>query len=128
MNIFKTRGFDAVISKGVRINGDLVISPNTTVLIEGEVVGVIRESTSSDGFGDKTKLEVSGLVTVERLEVADLTVTGVVKCDDLIVRGVLALKKGASLEATNSIHYNKLVIETGAHLNGKLVALKTDNN
>lgn len=128
MNIFKTRGFDAVISDGVTILGDLVVSPNTTVLIEGEVVGVIRERTTSEGFGDKTKLEVSGSITVERLEVANLTVTGEVKCEDLVVHGVLALKKGAILNAANSIHYNKLVIETGAHLNGKLVALKHDNN
>lgn len=128
MNIFKTRGFDAVVSSGVTILGDLVISPNTTVLVEGEVLGVIRERTTAEGFGDKTKLEVSGSITVERLEVANLTVSGTVKCEDLIVPGVLVLKKGASLDAANSIHYNKLVIETGAHLTGKLVVLKHDNN
>lgn len=128
MNIFKTRGFDAVVSSGITIAGDLVISPDTTVLIEGEVVGAIRERTTAEGFGNKTKLEVSGFITVERLEVANLTVSGTVRCEDLVVPGVLVLKKGAILEATNSIHYNELVIETGAHLTGKLVVLKHDNN
>ncbi len=115
-------GFDSLIAKGLQIEGKLVLAPSSTTVLDGSMKG---ESVSVDVFvagnvgkTDSTTFVINGqVVTIKSIVVPNVTITGEVKCDSLVVSGVLAIKKGARVDCAR-IEYNTLVVETGAIING----------
>jgi cytoskeletal protein CcmA (bactofilin family) len=118
MNIFKTKGFDTIISKGTVINGTMVL--DGTAVIDGNFSG---ESIHSDGNSQqkqKDVLIVNGLVDVKSVIIShDLTITGKVTAKEVRVEGTLAIKSGCKLIADH-IFYRTLVAEPGAVILGNL--------
>jgi cytoskeletal protein CcmA (bactofilin family) len=112
-NPFKSQGFDSIIGPSTTIVG--AVDVYGTMMVDGKIVGT--EISGKDGT-----VFVNGSVDVEIIRLANLTICGVVSVKEVFVTGVLAVKKGAALEATN-IHYTTLVIEPGAAITGNLQRL-----
>lgn len=65
-------------------------------------------------------LVVNGSAFVKyQIDVQNITVTGILECDTLLVAGVLAVKNGASIRA-RLIKYGSLVVEPKAKIFGML--------
>lgn len=118
-NPFKTKGFDTIISKGMTVTGDLGLAKGTTTVVDGEICG--GSISTQAGIAQPTCLVVNGSASMKHnIEVHNVTVTGNLVCDTLIVSGILAVKNGASVRA-NTIKYGSLVVEPKAWLYGLLV-------
>lgn len=123
-NPFKSAhsGFDAVIAKGHKIQGSLVLERGSTTIFDGTMSGdaitVHPDVESKSQSSAKTTLVINGTVdALKAIEVPNVTITGNVRCEVLTSSGVLAIKKGAVLNAT-LIRYSTLVVETGAIIHG----------
>ncbi len=123
-NPFKRTGFDTLIGEGMSIVGNLLLEKNTTTVVDGLVEGAfIAASPMSDAVN--TVLQVNGTVKMtEKIIVANVTVTGTLECDELIVNGVLSVKSGAKVMA-RLIRYTLLNVEPSAILNGTMESLAT---
>ena len=136
MSIFSRKGFDTVIGKGTTLVGDFVIAASTTAVIEGAgYLSSVTESKVDDKKG-KTTLRVDGLLVgpgydnhivtgkegALNIEVSNVIITGKVVCETIRVEGTLAVKAGATLNATK-ILYRELIIETGAVVHGQMAHL-----
>jgi cytoskeletal protein CcmA (bactofilin family) len=118
MSIFKTKGFDTLISKDTVITGTMVL--NGTTVIDGHFDG---ESIHSDQNSKKDVLVVNGAVDVKSVIIShDLTITGKVTAKKVRVEGTLAIKSGSILSAER-ILYRNLVAEPGAVILGMLAHL-----
>ena len=120
MNIFKTKGFDTIIGKNTVVTGSMVLYG--TCVIDGVFTG---ESIRSDQNADaKTKntLVINGPVSVNTINVDDLTVTGNVYAKEVRVEGTLAIKSGCQLKA-DRILYRTLVAEPDAVILGAMAHL-----
>lgn len=113
MNIFKTKGFDTIISKGNNITGEMTIVG--TCVIEGKFSG---PSIKSD-MNSNSVLVVGGEIEVEEIMCNDLTITGTVNAGTVYVTGTLAIKCGCVLKA-KAIYYRTLVAEPGAVIIGEM--------
>lgn len=120
MNPFKSQGFDSLIAKGLKIEGTLTLAPASCTQIDGVMHGdsICVETLANVGKINSTTLVVNGSATAIRsIVVPNVTITGEVTCDSLVVSGILAIKKGARINCKR-IEYNILVVETGAIING----------
>jgi cytoskeletal protein CcmA (bactofilin family) len=121
-NPFKRSGFDSLLSTDTTINnGSLTIAANQTLILDGNFIG------NSVGQGgepavNKTTLVVGGLLKVNTVEVSNVTVTGRVECELLIVEGVLSVKGGAEIKA-RQIRYRTLNVEPTAVVLAQLAHL-----
>lgn len=117
MSIFKTKGFDTVISVGTSITGKVFIPAGSTLVIDGEVNAQIEETGEAS---NTTKIIINGKLITEDLTIGNLIVNARanVICQTLIITNTLAIKKDGILTSTDKIHYNKLVIEVGAKISG----------
>ena len=117
MNPFSRSGFDTLIGPNSALYGNLHIAPGTTAIIDGHLSG---EFIGVPGSGDtkqdksKTTLVLNGSAALDgTVEVNNVTISGTLRCDMLIVSGCLALKKGASVHA-RVVKYREIVIQNGA--------------
>lgn len=110
MSIFKTKGFDTIISKETMLTGALCFSGTTVV--DGTIVG---ESIKQNTVDTKpSTLQVNGKVEVDQvIMIHDLTISGNVKAREIRVEGTFAVKSGAKVEA-DVIYYRTLHVEPGA--------------
>lgn len=120
-NPFKRTGFDSIIAKDTRLNGDMILGSNSTTVVDGSVmgnsIGCVDEATQ------ETTLVVGGNVVITTIiSVPNVTITGTVVCGELHVEGTLAIKRGAKVDA-DLVKYRRLVIEPGAVLNAKLSSM-----
>lgn len=129
MSVFRSRGFDSIISKGTVLRGSLQLLSDTTLVLDGlGLLSTVTETVAEKSKG-KTTLVVNGELSSEAVIdtpliicVSNVTITGTVTCDVIRVEGTLAVKSGAKLNA-NKILYRELVIETGAVVLGKMCHL-----
>lgn len=122
-NPFKSAkgGFDSLIGKGIQIDGTLTLAPASTTQLDGIMKGdsIRVDSVTNEGKMSSTTLVINGeATTLKSIAVPNVTITGEVQCDVLIVSGVLAIKNGARVTA-KVIRYNILVVETGAIISGQ---------
>lgn len=118
MSIFQSKGFDTYIGKQTSLNGDVNFVGETVV--DGIIVG--RKIAHSDPK-NKASLMINGTVEVETIvSSANIVVNGVATADDITVHGVLAIHRGAKVNAKR-IFYKQLVIQTGARLEGQMICL-----
>lgn len=113
---FKRDGFDTLIGAGLTINGGLTVAPNTCTVIDGAVDGpsISMALSETEKLAPKTTLVVNGrAVTVKEIAVHNVTVTGEILCETLIVEGQLSIKAGSKITA-REIKYRTLHIENGA--------------
>ena len=117
-NPFKNQGFDTIISKGITINGEMIL--NGTCVVDGSFYGSsIKSDQNADGKV-KSVLVVNGDVDVKEVIISnDLTVAGMVTACTIRVEGTLAIKSGSILRA-NTIYYQNLVAEPGAVIIGEM--------
>jgi len=110
MNIFKTKGFDTVISKDTTLIGELYFSGVT--IVDGTIEGQsIQQNTAEP---KKSSLHVNGSVKVnDVIVIHDLVICGNVTAKEVHVEGTLAVKSGAKLVA-NVIYYRTLHVEPGS--------------
>ena len=114
-NPFKPTGFDTYIAKGTSLDGSMAITG--TVVVDGTFVGKIIHG------GPDTTLVIGGSATkIERIDVDNLTVTGTVECDTLVVSNQLAVKNGGVIRA-KTISYKMLVVQPSAIISGQLIPL-----
>jgi cytoskeletal protein CcmA (bactofilin family) len=133
MSVFKNKGFDSIIGKGIEVYGGLNISKGQTLIIDGNCYMThVRQTSLTDeaGRSDFTKLVVNGILypqialtsdqkTELNVEVDNVTITGTVCCNQLVVPGTLAIKKGANVSA-KVIYYRNLIMEPGAAVHAEL--------
>lgn len=120
MNPFKSQGFDSLIAKGLKIEGTLTLAPSSCTQLDGVMHGdsICVDVAANVGKTDSTILVVNGSATaIKSIVVPNVTITGEVTCDSLVVSGILAIKKGARINCKR-IEYNTLIVETGAIING----------
>ena len=118
MSIFKTKGFDSIISKGTTITGEMVL--DGTTVIDGTFAGESIRSDLSADRKSKNVLIVNGTVNVKSVVISnDLTITGGVHAKEVRVEGTLAIKAGCRLQA-DAIYYRTLVAEPGAVILGEM--------
>lgn len=121
-NPFNRAGFDSLLSKDTTIvDGGLTIAANQTLILDGNFIGV-GVAQGGEPTVNKTTLVVNGLLKVKRVEVSNVTVTGRIECDLLIVEGLLAVKSGAQIKA-DKIMYRTLNVESEAVMLGQLAHL-----
>lgn len=116
MSIFKTKGFDTVISKETMLIGEMCFSGVTVVdgIIEGQS---IRQNTVD---AKKSSLHVNGSVQVnDVIVIHDLVICGNVTAKTIHVEGTLAVKSGAKLTA-DVVYYRTLHVEPGSVIIAKL--------
>lgn len=121
MNPFKSKGFDSLIAKGLQIEGTLTLAPASVTQLDGIMRGdsIRVDSSANEGKVNSTTLVVNGVViAIQSICVPNVTITGEVTCDLLVVSGILAIKKGARINCKH-IEYNTLIVETGAIINGQ---------
>jgi cytoskeletal protein CcmA (bactofilin family) len=118
MSIFKTKGFDSIIGKGMVVSGDVVL--NGICVVDGHVSGNSIKTGQNSETKARNVLIVNGTVSVKEVITADdLTITGVVIACTVRVEGTLAIKAGCILKAS-CIHYRTLVAEPGAVIFGEM--------
>ena len=119
-NPFQRGGFDSFVSKNTTFNGAgaLIIGANETFIFDGNFVG-IGITQEGDGSPNKTTLVVGGHMRVETITVSNITITGRIDCDVIIVEGQLSIKGDATLKA-REIRYRALTIEDGAVVIGQM--------
>lgn len=119
MNIFKSKGFDAVVSAGMVVTGDVVI--DGVLQVSGTINGhtLWQRNGASGGASGSISIADTGKARVKQLIAHNLTVAGDVECDTLQVEDTLTLVKGATVKAA-TIYYRNLVIAPGANLLGNL--------
>lgn len=119
MSIFKSKGFDTIISKNTMLVGELCFSGS--VVVDGEIKGLsVKQNTVEP---KPSSLHVNGSVDVEDVIIIDdLTITGRVTAREVRVEGTLAIKSGCVLKA-DRILYRNLVAEPGAIILGTLAHL-----
>lgn len=130
MSIFRTRGFDSIIGKGMIVRGELLLAPNSTFVIEGLAeCSKISVHPAPEKVDIRTELRVPGTLQVlgtadDKLDIKihNVVITGTVNCNEIWVEGTLALKTGAVLKASK-IYYRKLIIETGSVVHGEMFHL-----
>jgi cytoskeletal protein CcmA (bactofilin family) len=114
-NPFRQTGFDALIPKGMAIQGSLLLPPGTTTILDGEFSG--SEILDKDGG---STIVINGTATmIESIVATNVTITGTVVCKSLLVSGTLAIKNGAVVKA-EKIVYGKLVVEPEAKITGTI--------
>lgn len=116
MSIFKSKGFDSIISKDVVIVGEMVL--NGTCVIDGTFKGPTITSDQNKSAG-KDMLMVNGNIDVIGIQVDNLTIIGNVTCKAVRVEGVLAVQATAKLTA-EVIYYRTMKAEPGAIIQGQL--------
>ena len=110
-NPFARTGFDSLLTAGYTVNGSITLAPNKTLVLDCDVNG---DSISPvEHQADKTSVTIGGNVKVKQLIAANVTITGSVTCDLMIVEGTLAIRADAKIIA-KEIRYRDLFIETGA--------------
>lgn len=119
MNPFKRKGFDSIIGSNLNLLGDLHVQ-GTTVLD-----GTISGGTIVQATEDATLIIGGSVLLTGDLRVDNVTLTGTVLCNELIVKGTLALKKGSKLTAKR-VKYQHLVMEPGAIVMAELVHMVYD--
>lgn len=113
MNPFKRTGFDSLISKNTTLQGSaLIIGENETFILDGKFTG-LGITQAGDLSPNNTTLVIGGRVKAETVTVSNVTVTGELHCDLLIIEGMLAVKSGATLKA-REVRYRTLSIEDEA--------------
>ena len=119
-NPFNRTGFDSLVSKNTTFNGAgaLIIGLNETFVFDGNFVG-IGIMQEGDGSPNKTTLVVGGHMKAETITVSNVTITGRIDCDVIVVEGQLSIKGGATLKA-REIRYRALTIEDGAVVIGQM--------
>ena len=136
MNPFKTTGFDNLIGKGLVINASEIMLPaGSTMIVDGQVTvekimmivdqqpGGLLDKIMPGPDHKKTTLVTNGQVTANGdVNVSNMTITGQFNAKVLICEGMLAIKSGAKVEATE-IRYRSLTIEDGAIVLGKMTHL-----
>lgn len=118
-NPFARAGFDTLIGTHCTMNnGQLIIGANDTFMLDGTFIGddVVK---GGEDILDKTTLIVNGKMRVKTIKMPNVTITGEVECDLLIVEGVLALKCGGSVTA-KEVRYRSLVIENGSVVSAQM--------
>jgi cytoskeletal protein CcmA (bactofilin family) len=121
-NPFKRAGFDSLLSTDTTINnGSLTIAANQTLILDGNFIGN-NVGQGGEPAVNKTTLVVGGLLKVNTVEVSNVTVTGRVECELLIVEGVLSVKGGAEIKA-RQIRYRTLNVEPTAVVLAQLAHL-----
>lgn len=111
---FKQEGFDSLIGKGQYIQGDLVMSGGTTMVLDGEVSGDHVLVAGGAQATDQTKLIINGALRCKNdIAVSNVTITGTLACNTLTVEGLLAIKAGAKVVA-KEIRYRDIVMENGS--------------
>jgi len=127
-NPFKPAGFDALIHSGHVIEGSLKLMKGTTTVLDGTMRGdciTVVTVNPTDKETQQTTLVVNGVVdALKSVNVPNVTICGDLTCDELIVTGVLAIKKTARVKC-GRIRYKTLVVETGARLNGPMEYIET---
>jgi cytoskeletal protein CcmA (bactofilin family) len=124
MSIFKTKGFDTVISKDTLLVGELCFSGVTVV--DGTIEGKSVKQNTVDT--KPSSLHVNGTVKVDDVIVIhDLTICGTVTAKEIRVDGILAIKKGCKVQAER-ILYRTLVAEPGAIILGTMVLIDDTAN
>lgn len=121
-NPFKPSGFDTHIGPGFSISGDVFVPPNSINVIDGEVTGrTLCVDKSTEGVdSSKTIVMIGGKVRMaDTIEVPNITVTGWLSVDKMIVAGTLALEKNGRIEA-KEISYGSLHIQPNATIIGNL--------
>jgi len=136
MNPFKPTGFDNLIGKGLVINASEIKLPaGSTMIVDGQVTvekimmiadqqpGGLLDKIMPGPDHKKTTLVTNGQVTADGdVNVSNMTITGQLNAKVLICEGMLAIKSGAKVEATE-IRYRSLTIEDGAIVHGKMTHL-----
>ncbi len=121
MSIFKTKGFDSIIAKGVVVRGAMTL--NGTCVIDGTFAGDSIKSDQNAEVKTKSVLIVNGGVNVDSVVISDdLTITGTVTAKEVRVEGTLAIKSGCKVQA-DRILYRTLVAEPGAIILGAMAHL-----
>ena len=126
-NPFKRTGFDCLISKGTNIEGALYLEQGAVTLLDGTMRGecILVTRTGDTSKEKNTTLLIAGSATaLQRVEVTNVTITGELTCDVLVVDGTLAVKNGAKVTA-RLIKYRSLVVEPKANLNGTMEHLES---
>lgn len=121
-NPFKRTGFDSLLSADTTINnGGLLIAANQTLILDGTFIGIGVDQGGEPAV-NKTTLVVGGLLKVQTVTISNVTVTGRIECDLLIVEGVLSVKGGAEIKA-REIRYRTLNVEPTAVVLAQLAHL-----
>lgn len=121
-NPFKRTGFDSLLSADTTINnGGMIIAANQTLILDGNFIGT-EVVQGGEPAVNKTTLVVGGLIKVASITISNVTVTGKIECDLLIVEGVLSVKGGAEIKA-REIRYRQLNIEPTAIVLAQLAHL-----
>lgn len=121
-NPFKRTGFDSLISVDTTMNnGGLLIAANQTLILDGTFIGT-EVKQGGEPAVNKTTLVVGGLLKVATITISNVTVTGKIECDLLIVEGVLSVKSGAEIKA-REIRYRTLNVEPAAVVLAQLAHL-----
>jgi cytoskeletal protein CcmA (bactofilin family) len=119
-NPFKRTGFDTLIGEGMSIVGNMLLPEGSTTVVDGLVEG---EFIAADDNTGRTTLQIAGTVKMaQKVIVSNVTVTGVLECDELVVKGVLSVQSGAKVIA-RLIRYKLLNVEPSAVLNGTMESM-----
>jgi cytoskeletal protein CcmA (bactofilin family) len=112
-NPFARTGFDSLLGASCTMNnGMLLIAAKQTFVLDGNFIGTEVVKGGEDVI-DGTTLIVGGTLKVNTVKIPNVTVTGKIECDLLVVEGTLAVKNGGEIKA-REIQYRSLVIENGA--------------
>lgn len=124
--LFRSRGFDSLIAKGLTVHGQIMMTADSTLEVEGNAyLDRVIGDTSGDKLATKTTLRVSGILAGPAgsneldIQVHNVVITGSVVCKTIRVEGTLAVKRGARLVADN-IYYRNPIIEPGSIIHGNM--------
>ncbi len=121
MSIFKTKGFDTIISRGTIVNGSMVF--HGTAIIDGHFEGERIEALQEADNKMRNVLIVNGTANVKSVIISsNLTVSGTVTAAEIRVEGTLAIESGCKVQA-DRILYRTLVAEPGAVILGTMAHL-----
>lgn len=116
-NPFARAGFDSLLGASCTINnGTLLIAAKQTFVLDGNFIG--SEVMGGD-IADSTTLVVGGTLKVVTVKIPNVTVTGKIECDLLVVEGTLAVKNGGEIKA-REVQYRSLVIENGSIVSAQM--------
>ena len=118
-NPFARTGFDSLLGANCTINnGMLLIAVKQTFVLDGNFIGTEVVKGGEDVI-DGTTLIVGGTLKVNTVKIPNVTVTGKIECDLLVVEGTLAVKSGGEIKA-REIRYRSLVIEDGSIVSAQM--------